>query len=41
MFPETLFNPLRIGAIQLPNRIIMAPLARCIAAAAPGMCQPR
>jgi N-ethylmaleimide reductase len=33
MFPETLFNPLRIGAIQLPNRIIMAPLTRMRAGA--------
>ena len=24
-----LFNPIRIGALELPNRIIMAPLTRC------------
>src|SRR5271170_1295500 len=28
MFKEMLFQPLRVGAIQLPNRIIMAPLTR-------------
>jgi len=28
MFNETLFSPLRLGAIELPNRIIMAPLTR-------------
>src|SRR5580698_6114997 len=33
MFPETLFSPLRIGAIQLPNRIVMAPLTRMRAGA--------
>jgi 2,4-dienoyl-CoA reductase-like NADH-dependent reductase (Old Yellow Enzyme family) len=25
----TLFDPIKIGALQLPNRIIMAPLTRC------------
>ncbi len=25
----TLFDPLRLGALELPNRIIMAPLTRC------------
>lgn len=25
----TLFDPLKVGAIELPNRIIMAPLTRC------------
>jgi 2,4-dienoyl-CoA reductase-like NADH-dependent reductase (Old Yellow Enzyme family) len=25
----TLFNPIQIGAWNLPNRIIMAPLTRC------------
>jgi N-ethylmaleimide reductase len=34
MFNETLFNPLRLGAMQLPNRIIMAPLTRMRADAA-------
>lgn len=29
----TLFDPLRLGALELPNRIIMAPLTRCRAAA--------
>ena len=24
-----LFNPLKLGALTLPNRIIMAPLTRC------------
>src|SRR6202142_7018 len=28
MFSETLFSPVRLGAIQLPNRIVMAPLTR-------------
>lgn len=28
-----LFNPLRVGALTLPNRIIMAPLTRCRASA--------
>jgi N-ethylmaleimide reductase len=28
MFSESLFSPVRLGAIQLPNRIIMAPLTR-------------
>jgi N-ethylmaleimide reductase len=28
MSNETLFTPLRLGAIQLPNRIVMAPLTR-------------
>jgi N-ethylmaleimide reductase len=28
MHTEALFTPLRLGAIQLPNRIIMAPLTR-------------
>ncbi len=28
MFKETLFSSLRLGAIQLPNRIVMAPLTR-------------
>src|SRR5450631_4102346 len=31
---ETLFSSLRLGAIQLPNRIIMAPLTRMRAGAA-------
>ena len=26
---NTLFTPIQIGALQLPNRIIMAPLTRC------------
>src|SRR5580704_3851992 len=34
MLHEALFSPLRIGAIQLPNRIIMAPLTRMRAGAA-------
>src|SRR5580698_8273143 len=34
MFPETLFSPLRIGAIQLPNRIVMAPMTRMRAGSA-------
>ena len=25
----TLFTPLRLGAIEIPNRVIMAPLTRC------------
>ena len=33
MSSETLFSSLRIGAIQLPNRIIMAPLTRMRAGA--------
>jgi hypothetical protein len=28
MFKDTHFTPLRLGAMQLPNRIIMAPLTR-------------
>ena len=28
VFKEALFSPLRLGALQLPNRIIMAPLTR-------------
>jgi N-ethylmaleimide reductase len=28
MIHETLFSPVRLGAIQLPNRIVMAPLTR-------------
>src|SRR5271170_3456824 len=28
MWNETLFSSLRLGAIQLPNRIVMAPLTR-------------
>lgn len=27
--PNTLFTPLQVGALELPNRIIMAPLTRC------------
>src|SRR5579871_5347150 len=34
MFTETLFSPLALGAIQLPNRIVMAPLTRMRAGAA-------
>jgi N-ethylmaleimide reductase len=34
MLNETLFSPLKVGAIQLPNRIIMAPLTRMRAGAA-------
>jgi N-ethylmaleimide reductase len=34
MFKESLFTSLRLGAIQLPNRIIMAPLTRMRAGAA-------
>ena len=26
---KTLFNPIQIGALKLPNRIVMAPLTRC------------
>ena len=26
---EALFSPLKIGALTLPNRILMAPLTRC------------
>ncbi len=29
----TLFDPIQIGDLQLPNRIIMAPLTRCRASA--------
>ncbi|HVU17888.1 MAG TPA: alkene reductase [Candidatus Didemnitutus sp.] len=29
----TLFDPLRVGALTLPNRVIMAPLTRCRASA--------
>jgi len=25
----TLFDPIQLGDVQLPNRIIMAPLTRC------------
>jgi N-ethylmaleimide reductase len=28
MYKDTLFTPLRLGAMQLPNRIVMAPLTR-------------
>jgi 2,4-dienoyl-CoA reductase-like NADH-dependent reductase (Old Yellow Enzyme family) len=31
--PDELFEPLRVGALELPNRIVMAPLTRCRAAA--------
>jgi N-ethylmaleimide reductase len=34
MFKDTLFTSLRLGAMQLPNRIIMAPLTRMRAGAA-------
>ena len=34
MFKETLFSSLRLGAIQLPNRIVMAPLTRMRAGSA-------
>src|SRR3984957_15963311 len=34
MINETLFTPLSLGALQLPNRIIMAPLTRMRAGAA-------
>jgi len=30
---DVLFEPLRVGALELPNRIIMAPLTRCRAGA--------
>src|SRR5271169_3075970 len=33
MFNKTLFSSLRLGAIQLPNRIVMAPLTRMRAGA--------
>ncbi len=33
MFEETLFTSLRLGAMQLPNRIVMAPLTRMRAGA--------
>jgi N-ethylmaleimide reductase len=33
MSRDTLFSPLRLGAIQLPNRIVMAPLTRMRAGA--------
>src|SRR5271165_5834369 len=33
MSTESLFSPLQLGAIQLPNRIIMAPLTRMRAGA--------
>ena len=33
MSKESLFSPLQLGAIQLPNRIIMAPLTRMRAGA--------
>lgn len=29
----TLFDPIQVGALELPNRIIMAPLTRCRAEA--------
>lgn len=29
MSTSLLFRPLRLGALELPNRIVMAPLARC------------
>ena len=29
----TLFNPLKVGALTVPNRIFMAPLTRCRASA--------
>jgi N-ethylmaleimide reductase len=37
MYKEALFQPLRVGAMELPNRIIMAPLTRmrCATAKAP------
>ena len=31
--PANLFTPIRIGAVEAPNRIFMAPLTRCRAAA--------
>src|SRR6201989_3439948 len=27
--PALLFAPLRVGALQLPNRVVMAPMTRC------------
>lgn len=33
MYNESLFTPLQLGAIKLPNRIIMAPLTRMRAGA--------
>ena len=33
MSKESIFSPLQIGAIQLPNRIVMAPLTRMRAGA--------
>jgi 2,4-dienoyl-CoA reductase-like NADH-dependent reductase (Old Yellow Enzyme family) len=33
MSKDSLFTPLRLGAIQLPNRVIMAPLTRMRAGA--------
>lgn len=33
MSKDVLFTPLRLGAIQIPNRIIMAPLTRMRAGA--------
>jgi 2,4-dienoyl-CoA reductase-like NADH-dependent reductase (Old Yellow Enzyme family) len=30
---DPLFSPLQVGALQLPNRIVMAPLTRCRASA--------
>jgi N-ethylmaleimide reductase len=33
MTTKSLFNPLRLGAIEIPNRIIMAPLTRMRAGA--------
>jgi N-ethylmaleimide reductase len=29
MLIDSLFQPVTIGALQLPNRIVMAPLTRC------------
>ncbi len=34
MFKDTLFTPLRLGAMQLPNRIVMAPMTRMRAGSA-------
>src|ERR1700683_4882595 len=34
MFEDTLFSPLRLGPIEIPNRIVMAPLTRMRAGAA-------
>src|SRR5689334_10929726 len=31
---SSLFKPLRIGELDLPNRVVMAPLTRCRASAA-------